>query len=96
VIDESIHDTAGVAEWDPLKLSVDVSGLGITGYQAKEWLLSQWQLAAQLGDARRLVCSLTYADDDAAVDRLRAALECLPPTHPLRTGHHRRFPTWNS
>jgi arginine decarboxylase len=82
VIDESIHDTAGVAEWDPLKLSVDVSGLGITGYQAKEWLLSQWHLAAQLGDARRVVCSLTYADDDAAVDRLADALQRLAADPP--------------
>jgi arginine/lysine/ornithine decarboxylase len=82
VIDESIHDTPGVAEWDPLKLSVDVSGLGITGYQAKEWMLSQRRIAAQLGDARRLVCSLTYADDDAAIDRLGDAFEDLATDPP--------------
>src|SRR4051812_29769582 len=69
VIDSTIHDTEGVAEWDPLKLSVDVSALGISGYQAKDWLRENHQIAAQLGDARRLVFSLTYADDDAAVDR---------------------------
>src|SRR3954470_88076 len=82
VIDESIHDTPGVAEWDPLKLSVDVSGLGITGYQAKQWLQSQWHLAVQLGDARRVVCSLTYADDDAAIERLGDALERLAADPP--------------
>lgn len=82
VIDESIHETAGVAEWDPLKLSVDVSNLGITGYQAKEWLQSQWHLAAHLGDARRLVFSLTYADDEPALDRLGHALECLADDPP--------------
>ncbi len=83
VIDEAIHETEGVAEWDPLKLTVEVSGLGITGYQAKEWLQSERKIAAQLGDARWVVCSLTYADDDAAVDRLGEALESLamdPPT----------------
>jgi arginine decarboxylase len=77
VIDESIHQTEGVAEWDPLKLTVDVSGLGITGYQAKEWLQSQRQIAAQLGNARWLVFSLTYADDESAIDRLADALESL-------------------
>jgi arginine/lysine/ornithine decarboxylase len=82
VINESIHDTPGVAEWDPLKLSVDVSGLGITGYQAKDWLQSERQIAAQLGDARRVVCSLTYADDDAAIDRLAGALERLAADPP--------------
>ncbi len=49
VIDKSIHETEGVAEWDPLKLCVDVSRLGLTGYQVKEWLQSERQIAAQLG-----------------------------------------------
>ena len=83
VIDESIHDTPGVAEWDPLKLCVDVSALGITGYQTKEWLLNEHRIAAQLGNARWVVCSLTYADDDQAIDRLGDAFEALagnPPT----------------
>ena len=66
----------------PLKLSVDVSDLGITGYQAKQWLQSQWSLAVQLGDARRVVCSLTYADDDAAIERLGDALERLAADPP--------------
>jgi arginine decarboxylase len=82
VMDESIHQTEGVAEWDPLKLSVDVSELGITGYQAKDWLQSQRQLVVQLGDTRRVVCSLTYADDDAAIDRLADAVETLAADPP--------------
>ena len=36
VMDESIIGHDSVAEWDPLKLSVDVSGLGITGYQVAQ------------------------------------------------------------
>jgi arginine decarboxylase len=82
VMDESIHQTQGVAEWDPLKLCVDVSALGITGYQAKEWLRSERQLVAQLGDTRRVVCSLTYADDDTAIDRLADAIESLAADPP--------------
>jgi arginine/lysine/ornithine decarboxylase len=77
VMDESVIGHDGVAEWDPLKLSVDVSALGITGYQAKEWLQEKRRLTVQLGDARRIVCSLTYADDDAAIERLTEALETL-------------------
>ena len=38
VIDSDILGQDGVAEWDPLKLCVDVTGLGISGYQAKTWL----------------------------------------------------------
>jgi arginine/lysine/ornithine decarboxylase len=77
VMDDSIIGHDGVAEWDPLKLSVDVSELGITGYQAKEWLQEQCRLTVQLGDARRVVCSLTYADGDVALQRLGDALEKL-------------------
>jgi arginine decarboxylase len=87
VIDESIHDTAGVAEWDPLKLCVDVSALGLTGWQAMEWLQSEQRIVAQLGNARWVICSLTYADDDDAVEQLGAAFENLaaappPPDRP--------------
>jgi len=82
VIDQSIHDSAGVAEWDPLKLCVDVSALGITGWQVREWLRSQRQLLAQLGNARWVVCSITYADAAAAVDRLAGAFEALADKPP--------------
>ena len=82
VIGEEIHETKGVAEWDPLKLSVDVSALGVTGYQVKEWLQSECHIAAQLGDARRVVFSLTYADDDEAMERLAEAMEKLVASPP--------------
>ncbi|MDG6103789.1 aminotransferase class V-fold PLP-dependent enzyme [Dactylosporangium aurantiacum] len=77
VMDGSIVGHDGVAEWDPLKLSVDVSALGICGYQARQWLEEQHKLTTQLGDARRVVCSLTYADDDTPMRRLTTALERL-------------------
>jgi arginine decarboxylase len=82
VLDDSIIGHDGVAEWDALKLSVDVSELGITGYEAKEWLQSERRLTAQLGDARRVVCSMTYSDDDAAFERLGTALEALAADPP--------------
>jgi arginine decarboxylase len=82
VMDESILDADGVAEWDPLKLTVDVSGLGITGYQAKEWFDAERHLSIQLGDSRRTVASLTYADDDAAIERLAAGYEALAADPP--------------
>ncbi|WP_270888208.1 aminotransferase class I/II-fold pyridoxal phosphate-dependent enzyme [Pedococcus sp. 5OH_020] len=82
VDDESILGCEGVTEWDPLKLCVDVSALGITGYQAKEWLSSERQIAAQLGDARRVVFSLTYADEEAAITDLFQALKALAAEPP--------------
>jgi arginine decarboxylase len=40
------------------------------------------RLTTQLGDSRRIVCSLTYSDDDAVIDRLAAALERLAADPP--------------
>jgi arginine/lysine/ornithine decarboxylase len=77
VMDESIIGHDGVAEWDPMKLSVDVSQLGVTGYQAKDWFQSERRLTVQLGDARRVICSLTYSDDTVALTRLGDAFEAL-------------------
>jgi arginine decarboxylase len=82
VLDASIIGHDGVAEWDPLKLSVDVSALGISGYQAKEWLQRERGLIVQLGDARRVVCSLTYGDEPWALERLATALESLAAQPP--------------
>jgi hypothetical protein len=53
-MDDSVIGHDAVAEWDPLKLSVDVSALGITGYQAKDWLEDEHKFVVQLGDARHL------------------------------------------
>ncbi|SDR94238.1 aminotransferase class I/II-fold pyridoxal phosphate-dependent enzyme [Microlunatus soli] len=83
VIDEAIHQTEGVAEWDPLKLSVDVSALGVTGYSAEKWLLDQGRIAVQLSDARRVLLSMTYADEDGDLDAFVDLIERLasdPPT----------------
>ena len=84
------HD--GVAEWDPLKLSVDVTGLGITGYQAQEWLDSERRLTVQLGDSRRVIFSLTYSDDDTAFERLFEALSALSAAPPAPDRPATRIP----
>jgi arginine/lysine/ornithine decarboxylase len=82
VMGEDVLDHDSVAEWDPLKLSIEVSDLGITGYQARDWLESEQKLTTQLGDARRVVSSLTFADDDDAMERLAVAFEELAARPP--------------
>ncbi|GAA0513048.1 ornithine decarboxylase [Paractinoplanes deccanensis] len=77
VMDETIIGHDSVAEWDPMKLSVDVSALGLTGYQVKDWMEQNHRLAVQLGDSRRVICSLTYSDTAVALDRLAVAFEQL-------------------
>src|SRR3954447_23451578 len=64
---------------DPLVLTMDVRGLGITGYQGSEWLRANRHVDVGSADACRFSARLTYADDDETekvlVDCLQALVE---------------------
>ena len=60
----------GIVGTDPIKLVVDVAGLGLTGFEAAAWLRAHRSLNPEFADLRRLVCSVTVADDESAVDAL--------------------------
>jgi arginine/lysine/ornithine decarboxylase len=63
-------------EHDPLKIVIDVAGLGISGYQAADWLAEQ-HLHAGLSDHRRIAVQITHADDEATVSALLDGLRGL-------------------
>jgi arginine decarboxylase len=62
---------------DPLQVFVDLSELGVTGYQAGDWLREHHHINLHVCDHRRLSAQLTYADDDTSVGRLLDALRDL-------------------
>lgn len=65
-------------ELDPLQLIVDVSGLGISGYAAGDWLRDHHRINLHVCDHRRISAQLSYADNDATVRVLLHALRDLP------------------
>ena len=72
----------GMAALDPLKLTVQVTGLGLTGFAAEEELRRRG-VAVELADARNVLLLLSYADGARETERLLAALrdmasECAP------------------
>src|SRR4051812_2166549 len=67
----------GVAARDETKIVVDVTGLGIPGYQAADWLYEHRRVGAEHHDPHHLMFIVTLADDDATVDPLVA-----PPRGP--------------
>jgi arginine/lysine/ornithine decarboxylase len=76
--------------FDPLKIVLDVSELGISGYQAADWLRERQRVAMGLSDHRRTVAHLTYADNDdtagvliRAITALCAAADGLPRPRPV-------------
>jgi len=68
---ESSHDL------DRMQILMDLSGLGISGYQGADWLREHRQLDVGLSDHRRIMATLSMADDDASAQRLMDALKAL-------------------
>jgi arginine/lysine/ornithine decarboxylase len=54
----------GAAELDPLRITVDVRGLGISGYQAGDWLRAACHVDVGSADQCRIGMQITHADDD--------------------------------
>lgn len=68
---EASHDL------DPLHVVIDVSELGISGYNAADWLRQHQRLDIGLSDHRRIEATLSAADDDQTAARLTSALRAL-------------------
>ncbi len=66
---------------DPTRLTVDVSALGLSGYQADDLLRTEYAITAELPTLRQLVFILTFGNTQADSDRLAAALLDLAQKH---------------
>ena len=75
---------AGAFALDPLKLTVTVTGLGLTGAEAAHILRHEHKIEAELFDAQNVLFLLTYADTEESAGRLLAALRSLAQR---RTAH---------
>jgi arginine decarboxylase len=87
---ELVHAEAS-HDLDRLQVLIDVSELGISGYQAADWLRQEHSLDVGLSDHRRIMATVSLADDEPTTNRLRRALELLlsaastlPTPHPVQ------------
>jgi arginine/lysine/ornithine decarboxylase len=62
---------------DPMHILIDVSQLGISGYQAADWLRENKHIDMGVSDHRRVEATMSMADDEETADRLLDALENL-------------------
>ncbi|WP_141310840.1 aminotransferase class I/II-fold pyridoxal phosphate-dependent enzyme [Streptomyces spinoverrucosus] len=69
-------------DFDPLPVVIDVDGLGITGFQAADWLREHRDIEAHLTDHRRIGAQLTHGDDPETTGELLAALKDLTTAAP--------------
>ena len=78
VLDEdSVRDCAGVVALDPTHVSVDVTGLGLTGFAVADRLRDRFGIHVELADHRRVMALVSVADGDRELDRFREALEAV-------------------
>jgi arginine decarboxylase len=75
----------GVFGRDETKIVVDVTGLGITGFQAADWLYEERRVGPEAHDLHHLTFIITVADDHASADRLVAAMRDLAAAAPEMT-----------
>ena len=70
----------GMAALDPLKITVQVTGLGLSGFAAEEELRRR-NVACELADARNVLFLLSYADGPRETARILAALRSMAEEH---------------
>lgn len=69
--------SAGAQGLDLTKVTVQVSGLGLSGPEAEHYLRHEQKIQCELSDARNLLFIISYADTEAEAERLAVALEAL-------------------
>jgi len=84
---EASHDL------DELQVLIDLTALGISGYQAADWLREHERIDIGLSDHARILATLSMADDERTERRLRSSLEALVQAAPgLPTPHPVNLP----
>jgi arginine/lysine/ornithine decarboxylase len=91
VLEDELLGAEASHDLDPLQVLISVRELGISGYQAADWLRASCCLDVGLSDHERVLATLSMADDEGTTDRLVAALgelvraaPSLEPARPMR------------
>jgi arginine/lysine/ornithine decarboxylase len=74
---ERLGDRPGVTAVDPTHVLIETASVGLTGYQADDWLRDERHVDVELVDHRRIMPLVTFAHGEAEVDRLVRALRDL-------------------
>jgi lysine decarboxylase len=74
VLDDELIGVEASHDLDCLQVLMDVSGTGTSGYQAADWLRAHKQIDVGMADHRRILATVSFADDKDTVERLLDAL----------------------
>lgn len=74
VLDDELLGVEASHDLDRMQVMMDVSATGTSGYQAADWLRSHAHIDIGMSDHRRILATLSMADDKATAGRLTQAL----------------------
>ncbi|WNG79849.1 ornithine decarboxylase [Mycobacterium sp. ITM-2016-00316] len=74
VLEDELLGEQASHDLDRLQVLMDVSETGTSGYQAADWLREHCHLDVGMSDHRRILATLSMADDGATTDRLIEAM----------------------
>ncbi|MCL6459725.1 MAG: aminotransferase class I/II-fold pyridoxal phosphate-dependent enzyme [Gorillibacterium sp.] len=71
---EDILGTEATFDFDPMKINVLVRHLGITGYEAENWLREHYNIEVEMSDMYNILCFITSGDTEETTNTLIGAL----------------------
>jgi arginine decarboxylase len=74
---QTLRARPGVTAVDLTHVLIETASIGLTGYQADDWLREERQIDVELVDHRRIMPLITFAHGEAEIDRLVRALRDL-------------------
>jgi lysine decarboxylase len=74
VLDRELLGEQASHDLDRLQIVMDIETTGTSGYQGVDWIREHRQLDLHVSDHRRMVATISFADDDHTVERLISAL----------------------
>lgn len=90
VLDSELLGHEASADLDRLQVLLDLSETSRSGYQAADWLRAHHRIDVGMSDHRRILATLSFADDERTTDRLvdaltdwRAAATTMPAAEPV-------------
>ncbi|OBK26663.1 aminotransferase class I/II-fold pyridoxal phosphate-dependent enzyme [Mycobacterium asiaticum] len=74
VLEDELLGGEASCDLDTTQVLMDLSATGTSGYQAADWLREHCQLDLGLSDHRRILATMSFADDKQTADRLVNAM----------------------
>lgn len=82
---EILHNSS-LYDMDPLKLTISIKDLGITGYDVERTLREEFNIEVELSDLYNILCIVTVGDTKETIDALLHALRRVAERHAYQTG----------